>query len=180
MINLIPNEERKKMVRSFYYRLMIVFLIALSIAIFISTAALMPTYFLSSIKENLANDKVAELEREPVSLPDQETVSSIQELNKKINVVETSRKTQLKVSEVVISQIIQKKMPDIKIFQISYEDQGEVGKRIEIRGTAPSRERLLLFRLALESDPNFKQVDLPISNFVRGSNIQFYLSLIPS
>ena len=69
-------------------------------------------------------------------------------------------------------------MPDIKINQISYENNLLKGKIINIKGSAVSRERLLLFRLAFENDANFKDVDLPISNFIKGSNIQFNLSLI--
>jgi len=70
-------------------------------------------------------------------------------------------------------------MFNIKITDISYENDSLNGKKISIQGTAPSREVLLSFRQAFENDNTFKQVDLPISNFVKGSNIQFYLSLIP-
>jgi len=79
----------------------------------------------------------------------------------------------------VINAILLKKRSDIKITQISYQNDTR-GRKIGVTGTAPSREVLLFFRLALESSPAFKSVDLPISNFVKGSNIQFYLNLIPS
>jgi len=75
--------------------------------------------------------------------------------------------------------VISKKMTDIKINQILYKNE-PAGKSIGVRGIAPNRERLLLFRRALEEDPLFKKVDLPISNFTKGLNIQFYLSLITS
>ena len=68
----------------------------------------------------------------------------------------------------------------IKISQISFKDTGLDVKEVNISGTAPSRERLSLFRRALEGDPLFKKVDLPISNFIKGSNIRFSLSLTPS
>jgi hypothetical protein len=72
-------------------------------------------------------------------------------------------------------------MPDIKITQILYDNTVAKGdKKVNIQGTAPSRERLLIFRQALEGNPAFKKVDLPISNFVKGSNIQFSLSLTPA
>jgi len=50
---------------------------------------------------------------------------------------------------------------------------------VSIEGIAPSREILLAFRRLLENDPLFKSVDLPISNFIKGSNIRFNLNLIP-
>ena len=76
--------------------------------------------------------------------------------------------------------IILKKMSNIKITDISYENDPLKGRKVSIEGNAPSREILLLFRRALEDDVLFKQVDLPISNFVKGSDIKFYLNLIPS
>jgi len=84
------------------------------------------------------------------------------------------------VSTKVINGIILKKMPDIKITSISYEDNEAKGKILSVRGSAPSRDRLLLFRLALEKDINFQKIDLPISNFIKGTDIQFNLTLIPS
>ena len=74
-------------------------------------------------------------------------------------------------------------MPAIKITDIAYEsrspDELAQARKVSIEGTAPSRSALLSFRRALEDDANFQSVDLPISNFIKGSNIQFYLSLVP-
>src|SRR3989344_4542346 len=178
MINLIPNEEKKKMVRHFYYRLMVVCLFAVSLGLLASTVAITPSYFLSSIKKKVALDKVAAQKAESVPLPDQETLSAIEILNKKLNIIESTQQNKFSVLDKVINPIVLKKKSDIKIHQISYEKNTE-GSKIIIKGAASSRERLLLFRRTLEDDPLFKQVDLPISNFVRGSNIQFYLSLTP-
>ncbi|MEX2052079.1 MAG: hypothetical protein WD991_00065 [Candidatus Paceibacterota bacterium] len=180
MINLIPNEEKKRMRRGFYYRLMVVLLLALASAVFISVVAITPSYFISSIKKNLAESRLENQSNEPVHLPDQATEKLIAELNHKLTIIENEKGNTFFVSERVVNEIVLKKLSDIKIHQIYYEDSPAGGKKITIRGVAPSRERLLRFRRALEDDSFFKQVDLPISNFVRGSNIQFSLSLIPS
>ena len=117
---------------------------------------------------------------EPVPLPDQQTLLAIKDLNNKLTLIENAQNNKFVISEKVINAIILKKIPKIKITDISYENDSLKGKKISIQGNAPSREILLLFRQALEDSVAFKQVDLPISNFVKGSNIQFYLSLIPS
>ena len=78
------------------------------------------------------------------------------------------------------NEILLKKSPNIKITRISYKDDLKTGKKIDIEGLAPNREVLLLFRRALEDSTVFSKVDLPISNFIKGSNIKFHLSLIPS
>jgi hypothetical protein len=185
MINLIPNTERKQMVRSFYHKLAVLFFIMCSISVFIFFVALLPSYFLSSVKNSAIDSKLDTQSSEPVPLPDQQTLSVIQDLDNKLGIVENSQNDKFIVSEKVINAIIVKKMPNIKITEISYENNplkaqegSAMGKKVVIKGVAPSREVLLLFRQALEDGANFKQVDLPVSNFIKGSNIQFHLGLI--
>jgi hypothetical protein len=180
MINLIPNQEKKRKVKDFYFRLGVVFLAILGFCIFIATLAILPSYFLSSVKKNLANERLEAQKNEPVPVVDQDSLKIMEELNWKLNLIESSEKNKYLVSEKIINEIILQKMSDIKINRINYEDNLASGKEINIHGIAPSRERLLLFRRALEDDVAFKKVDLPISNFIKGSNIEFYLSLIPS
>ncbi|KKT19706.1 MAG: hypothetical protein UW02_C0006G0012 [Candidatus Nomurabacteria bacterium GW2011_GWB1_43_7] len=180
MINLIPNQEKKKKVKDFYFRLTVVLFMVLGCCVLVASVSILPSYFLSSINKNLANEKLEMQKKEPMPLVDQDSLTSVEDLNSKLSTIENAEKNKYLVSQKVINEIIFQKMPDIKISQIFYENNVLNGKKINIRGLAPSRERLLLFRRALEDDITFKKVDLPISNFVKGSNIEFYLSIIPS
>lgn len=187
MINLIPQAEKKKMARSFYFRLVVLFLFMMSISFLIILIAILPSYFLSSLKNNIADEKLAMQKKEPVPSPDQKTLQIIKDLNNKMALIESAKNNKFIVSEKVINAVLLKKMPSIEIVEISYENNlpktpgdNKMNRKISIQGNAPSREILLLFRRALEDSASFKQVDLPISNFVKGSNIQFYLSLMPS
>ena len=178
MINLIPNEEKKKKVRDFYFRLLIVFLFVLSFSILIADAVFLPSYFIASTKKNFINNQLTNQKAQLLPEVDKEILIQISDLEKRLILIENADKNKYLISTRVINEIISKKMSDIKIDKISYQDSPT--KSIHISGTAKSRERLLLFRKALENDPEFKKVDLPISNFVRGSNISFFLTLIPS
>lgn len=180
MINLIPNEEKKKKVRDFYLRFLIVCLFVLSFSMFLAFLMLLPSYFISSVKKNFANDQLTTQKTKPTPEINQEILSQIADLDSRLTLIENAGKNKYIVSVEVVNKIVLKKMPDIKINQISYQNSSISGKIIRIYGTAGSRERLLLFRKALEDDTAFKKVDLPISNFVKGSNISFYLSIIPS
>ena len=163
----------------FYYRLIVLFLTMLDFCILVAFICLTPSYFLSSVKNASVNMKLEIQKNEPLPLPDRQTLDTIKDINNKLDLVENAEKNRFPVSEKVINAVLLKKRPDIKITQIFYENNPTQGKKISLLGTAPSREVLLLFRQALEDDPTFKNIDLPISNFVKGSNIQFYLSLIP-
>jgi len=180
MINLIPTEEKQKRTRSFYYRLVVVFFVVASFSVLVASIAILPSYFISSFKENFAQAKLEAQKLEPIPILDQQTSLIIKDLNNKLSLIEKAEQNQFLVSQKIINEITHKKMSDIKITQISYENDPVKGRKVSIRGSATNRERLLLFRQALEDDEAFSKVDLPISNFVKGSDIQFYLNLTPA
>ncbi|MEI6280625.1 MAG: hypothetical protein WCP17_01330 [bacterium] len=180
MINLIPNQEKKEMTTGFYFRLVVLFLATIDFCVLVIIFGIAPSYFFSNVKNETINTKLEIQKREPIPLLGEQSLAAINDINKKLNIIEKAEDGRFSISENVINSIIVGKMADIKINQILYDVDPILGKKISIRGTAPSREVLLLFRKTLEGNPTFKSVDLPISNFVKGANIQFYLSLIPA
>ncbi len=180
MINLTPKEERKKIKGDFYLRLLIVFLFSVSISIVIFDVAMIPAYFAAKISKDAVEKKLIDQKNTPVPALDIETQTIIQNINSRIKIVKDVEQNKFLVSERVINQILLKKMTDIKISSIVYNSDSGSIKKIQITGSAPSRERLLLFRRALEENTLFKSVDLPISNFIKGSDIIFSLTLSPA
>ncbi|MBI3888285.1 hypothetical protein HY311_00640 [Candidatus Nomurabacteria bacterium] len=180
MINLIPKEEKKKMTMDFYYRLLVLFLAMVSFSVFVALVSILPSYFLSVAKNSEVNMKLETQKKEPLPLLGEQALSTIQDMNKKLGLVESAEKNKFPLSLKVVSAVVLRKMPNIKITEISYQNDSTKGKQISVTGTAPSREVLLLFRQSLEESMAFKSVDLPISNFIKGSDIKFNLMLIPS
>jgi Tfp pilus assembly protein PilN len=180
MINLIPIEEKKKMVKDFYLRFIVVCLVTLGFLVLIASVALLPSYFFVSAKESVIKSKIENQKSIPLSTPDIETYTAVSSINKRLQIMESAKQNKFFITQKVINEILIKKIPEIKINQITYEGNSVDGKKIQISGSAPSREKLLLFRLALEDNPAFKKVDLPISNFVKGSDINFFITLLAS
>lgn len=168
------------MIKNFYFRLVVVLFVALGFSFIFGIFALAPSYFLIYFKEDAIEQGLALEKSQPIPESSLEAVASVEDLYKKLEIVESSQTSKFLLSEKVVNEIISQKMLDIKLNQIFYENVPTTGKKIVLRGTAPSRERLLTFRLALEQSANFKKVDLPISNFVKGSNIQFSMNLVPN
>ncbi len=177
MINLLPVEEKKKIARDYRFRVLIFYFYAFGAFLAVATVSLLPSYFLSSLKERLTAQKLEILKSLPVSEPDQATLDAIKDVNAKIAIINGAEKSKFLVLENAVDEVILRKMPDIKITSIDYEKKDGV-KGINLHGLAPNRERLLLFRQALEEDKAFSSVDLPISNFVKGANIDFSLNLV--
>ncbi len=180
MINLIPTEEKKKMVKDFYLRFTVVCLVTLGFVMFIASIALLPSYFFVSTKESAIKSKIENQKNIPLSTPDIETSTAVLNINKRLQIMESAQKGKFSITQKVINEILIEKLPEIKISKIIYEGNTVDSRKIQISGSAPSREKLLLFRLALEDNPAFKKVDLPISNFVKGSDISFFITLLAS
>lgn len=164
----------------FYYRFLSLCLLMLSFSMFIGSVALLPAYFSSTTKNSIAELKLKTQQNTKVPLLGQESLATIEDMNNKLSTIENAEKNQFLVSGKVINEIISNRITGIKIIQISYENDGGVSKKINILGAASSREVLLAFEQALENNQAFKNVNLPISSFVKDSNIQFTLSLNPS
>jgi len=180
MINLIPNEEKKKMSKDFYLRLLTLFFTMLGVSLLVASVAILPSYFLSSAEKSSIDMKLELQGNGSIALSDEDTQKVIEDLNKKLSLIENAKEKGPAFSQKVINEIILKKMSSIKITEILYQNDPQTGERINISGRAPNREVLLLFRRTLEDNTAFSKVDLPISNFVKGSNIKFYLNLVPS
>lgn len=180
MINLIPKQEKKKMLMDFYIRVLSLFFVMLGTSFLFASVLLLPSYFVSYVEENFISSKLKIQESEPIPQPNQNTLATIKDLKFKLNLIENIKNNKNIFSQRIINEILLEKTPNIKITEIFYQKDKNKGETINISGIAPNREVLLSFRRALEDNVAFSKVDLPVSNFVKGTDIKFNLSLIPS
>jgi hypothetical protein len=179
MINLIPIEKKKKIVANFYYKFIALAFFVFGLSILVASFSILPSYILSSIKKNIVNEKLETQKTDVIPKLDEHTLSVLNSLNSELDLIEKSKNNKYIISERVIKEVVSRRISGIKITHIFYENNSINGKRISISGIALNREQLLLFRQAFEDYSVFKKVDLPISNFIKGSNIEFNLSLMP-
>jgi len=179
MINLIPKQEEERIIRDFYLRVLAAFFLILGFAVSIASVTLLPSFIFSMERKDFVLDKLEQTVGQPVSRLDKEAQETIKNLEGMLSSIEASKKTNYIVTEKIIDKVLAKKIPGIKITKISYNNSAD-GKEVGISGIASDRENLLTFRRAFENDADFKKVDLPISNFVKGSNIIFYLNIVPA
>ena len=180
MINLIPNQEKKRMAIDFYLRFSTVLLVMLGLATIMTSILVFPSYFMSIIKRNTVTIKLESQEGDTAVLNQANLMPAVKELERKITLIEKSEASNDKFSTKVINEIVLKKTSNIKITSISYRKDIKGAGVVDVRGRAKSREGLLGFRRALEDNPAFSKVDLPISNFVKESDIKFSLVLTSS
>lgn len=180
MINLIPIEEKVRINREFCFRLLSVSFLTFGLLFLISCVVIFPSYVFLMEKKTAIDLKLDLQKKEPVPEIDQKALNIIEDLNKKIETVDKSQKERYDISTKIIKEILLRKIAGIKLTQIYYsvDELGE--KRISMSGVASDRAHLLDFRKSLEADTSFSKVNLPISNFVKDSDIEFNLTLVPS
>lgn len=177
MINLIPNEEKKRMRKDFFLRLLIVLFFMLSFSFLIASVAVFPSLVLSYQNKILITKKLENEKNQKIPEVDEKAQNQVTELNEKLNLIEKAINNKYIFSEKVIDEILQRKIAGIKITKIFYQNDEFKGRIVTINGLANNREQLLLFRKSFEESTLFKDVNLPISNFVKDRNIQFNLNL---
>src|SRR3989344_518451 len=97
MINLIPNVEKKEMIKGFYYRLAVLFLIMAGISFLIAFVAILPSYFLSSTKNRIVNTKLEMQKSETVPVLNSQTLVVVKDLNTKLTLIEKTQNSKFTI-----------------------------------------------------------------------------------
>lgn len=174
-INVLPIENKKIISKNYWTRFICMLLSVLALTGVVSILLLFPSYFFSKEKEQLAENR---LETFNLANPDLKTDNLDQiiiDINSKLGLL--SNKPSTNVGEKIMSNLIASKPNGISFSQILYNKRTDGVSVIEVHGNASDRTVLRNLKSLLESNPNFSAVDLPVSNFIESSNINFKVSM---
>lgn len=174
MLNILLVTEKKKILNEYRLRLGVVAMFALGALVFSSLVLLVPSYLLA-VSKNIAAQKDLEVLQAKDNFGEQ-----WKGINKKI--IDTNKRIELflktDTSGVVllpseaVKKILSVKGNAIRIVSFTY-DASDGQERIVVVGTAIDRDKLAKFVEDLKKDPVFTSVTLPISSYVKSTNIDF-------
>ncbi len=177
MQNLLPIEEKKKVLTEYRIRLGVVFLFTVSSLVVANLALLAPSYLLAVSKSTFMSEELANLEGKEANRAEEKDVySKIKEINKKIDLFLKAGNPNKSVPSELFMKIISTKNSAIKITGLSYDATAD-RERIVLGGRASDRESLAKFLEELKKDKTFTKVELPISSYVKSVNIEFSIVL---
>lgn len=176
MINLLPSEGKKKVIISYWMRVVSVYFMLVGIAFLVVGALLLPTYFYISF-QTTALGGGEEAGGEGV-LNFKELEAEI-DLANDLSAVLTETPMYIDVSE-VISEIQSFAGSKITIQTIAIEKDGQIVSSVVVTGRAADRASLVAFRDDAEANRLFTEINLPLSNLAEDQDIPFSLSLEPS
>ncbi len=177
MQNLLPIEEKKKVLMEYRIRLGIVFLFVVTALVVANLALLAPSYLLAVSKSTFMSEELRNLEgREADRTQEKDVFAKIKEINKKIALFLKAGNPNSATPSELFMKIISTKTSSIKITGFSYDATIE-RERIVLTGRADDRESLAKFLEELKKDETFTKVELPISSYVKSVNIEFSIVL---
>jgi type IV pilus assembly protein PilM len=176
VINVLPKQDKRNIKKIYWARFISTLLNILSLMIILTIVLLFPSYFYSKTKESTADQKLALFNQENPSNEIQSLDQMIKDINKNMLFLkEATPKYQF--SENILKEILTLKTEGITYTQISYNKKNADLTTLEIKGKAKDRTALKNFKTTLDNNPDYKKVELPISNFIEKENLDFIISI---
>jgi|CXWK01.1.fsa_nt_gi hypothetical protein len=177
MLNLLSKEQKEVLHKEYTNRVIVVWLGATLAAFVISLILLAPSYILTRIR---ASEALVELEGTKQTLdeklPPGDVVTVVEDAVRSADALRPLVKPK---SVFDLVSIFESKPKSITLSKISYQEQtDELPAKMIVQGRAADRESLTTFGKTLEGRVEFESVDIPVSNFVRETDIYFSMTAI--
>lgn len=180
MINLLPHAQKKELERAYILRVVTLYILVAGCIALCGLVLLFPLYIVSVSKRQVVESQVASLSSQK-NTTKEELNSIISDINAKLAIFSDPTQ-QFYFSKDIVVPVLAKQNSGVSITTISYANDPAASataassapiRSVIVSGVAKDRESLLQFENNLKQNTAFTGVDVPISNFVSGSNINF-------
>ena len=173
MINLIPPQAKKIVLREYWLRVVAAWLLLLSFVLFALATLSFPTYLLiEQLNQSLVSD-IQAVAAKQVSYSEIE--NTVKNINALVNHLNTNRE-QVKFSS-LLAKLDAIDDSHVTLDQFVFVEEQDVLKKIELIGHADTRSDLSAFRDAVEKSEEFDAVELPISNLAKDKDLSFSMDV---
>lgn len=164
MFTFLPEEYKDRVVRKYHLKLVLVY-IGLSCVLFATGFALaIPSYAILLAKKNAAL-----LQEQTMSAGADRSISLEVKILKEEIAAAASMSQQAPLAS-IFDRILSRQTPSVFISGISIKRGAEAGT-ITLEGKATSRDALVAFSKALQGEPAFSKVDLPVGSLAKSKDI---------
>lgn len=175
MLELLPDVQKKSLKKEYFLRLASVSLLFLFAAGILFLVFLSPSYFLSVEKGKIVNQEFENIKKFNMDANDEELWLSVKN-SKEMLALLAPATNEFSIKDLIV-KIISKKSSGVIIEGLTADYSKNGQYQIVIRGTSKNRELLKSFAENLREGKEFSDVDLPISNFAKISDIDFNITL---
>lgn len=173
MINLIPAEAKKHLLREYWMRSVTVWFFLWSFALLLGITLLVPSYVLLNLQVKAYS----------------ETAQTANEKNANFEAVAKELESASKTAAALSEQLVRPSMTEyltllkslestnVNVARISFSREGDVVGEMTVSGVADSRQALADFRNRMLDSDLIESVNLPISNLAKDKEIPFELTV---
>ncbi len=173
MSNLLPVEQKNIITGLYRNRFFTIAFFCLALLVIIASVGLVPSLFLSKNNEQSLSAKYVALSGQETQSIQDSLSNSISDINKKLAVFPVSAPTSPLLSD-FISPVLTAKTSKIHISDFSYTLSTDTNSAaVVVSGVSDDRVSLLSFVGKLKTLDGFSNVDVPISSFIKESNVPF-------
>ena len=177
MSNILPPQEIKKIKGLYKKRLVVVSLRALTVLSLVAAACIVPSYIYSKQEEGVLLAKKAVFEQKETGELKQDLVNSIADINTRLSSFNDTTYNSPLIAG-FINPILQARTSSVYITGLTYTlDKDANVAHVTISGLSINREAILTFGSNLQKTPRITNVNVPITNFIKESNMPFTISL---
>ena len=177
MFKLLTDEERKKVAHEYALRRVIVMLSALILVLVVGIIGLLPSYILSSARENEVLERMRIMESAGERGDESELQAWLRETNRELEVLSPELDTD-RPSD-FIGRILDQRVTGARITGFSWV-KAEDKIALLVSGVALDRQTLITFEDRINASGYFSKVTLPISNLARDRDIDFQIKFSPA
>lgn len=176
MLNLLPEDQKKKVVAEYTKRIWATISLGAISVVIISATFLIPVYLMShgtyadSLKVKRELEKQISISQKDTSAEGVKDIAATVSILKKYTPVDMPSR--------LIESVIKAKPGGISLARISYTPSQDSPDTIDITGKANTRASLVSFSKNLQADTDFSSIYIPISNFAREKDIDFSVKLL--
>lgn len=174
MLNLLPQENRKSLKREYYFRLLVVVAIFILIISAFSGLFLISSFMISVSRQDVALSAQDQLKKIEAQQASADIKTALIKAKNEMALVGKTDGTGSMLA--ILTLALSHKVNGDAITGITIDKTNSAGPLITLSGTANDRQSLVAFSNALDAEPLFTSVNIPISDFTQDSNIPFSLS----
>ncbi len=171
MSNLLPFELKKDIKKERKVRLWSTFFLYTAFVTTSIFALLVPSYILTRSELSTEVKRAEDLKKEdnPLTLDEKKVIFQVNARTQALKVDDS-----LVYTRDIIEPVLAVVPPDVTLNIFNIDEKVDTGlTEVSFEGTAPTREKLLAFTDLLKEIPKVESTDIPVSNYVKGTNLTF-------
>jgi len=177
MINLLTPEKKQALRKMYLFRVVVVSLATLVVIFITGATFLLPSFFLALLREEQLTERVDGIQRSSAFKETERLEKIISDTNTETSILSQGDGS---LFSNVILVFLDEKGPDVVLSGFFFQkDRGqEVGApKINIKGTARTRDALISFVERMKKNNIFSSIELPVSSFIKSQDVPFSITV---